>query len=146
MPTGVRLFHQTSVSIACAILEKGFRISRHTIAANWCANFTELMHSQYLCENTGCILEFNWAGPVENVFPEEPKDVKTDILYRQGVWRSILIPPTTSHLTFSRVIPGGEREFPRSLLDRVLRRDENAAAERFFRAEAGMAVPVLWAG
>lgn len=145
MPTGVRLFHQTSVSIACAILEEGFRISRHPIAEDWCANFTEQMHSQYLFENTGCILEFNWAGPVENVFPDEPKDVKTDILYRQGAWRSILIPPTATRLTFSRVIPGGEREFPRSLLDRVLRRNEKVAADRFFGAKAGTVISVLWA-
>ena len=144
MTAGIRLFHQTSVSIAHAILEKGFRISRHMIAADRCANFTEELHSQNLYENTGCILEFNWAGPVENAMLNDLPAMNADTLYRYGAWRSVLIPPTKTHLTFSRVMPGCEHEFPRSLLDRVLRRDEKVAADRFFGARAGSVVPVLW--
>ena len=144
MRTDIRLFHQTSVSNARAILQRGFRISKHIIAADAFANFTEEPHSQNLYEHTGCTLEFNWAGPVENATLDELTGMKSDTLYRYGAWRSVLIPPTRTHLTFSRVMPGSEHEFPRSLLDRVLRRDEKVAADRFFGARAGMAVPVLW--
>jgi hypothetical protein len=144
MTTCIRLLHQTSVPIAHAILDEGFRISRHMIAADRCANFTEEPHSQNLNENTGCILEFNWVGPVENAMLDELTDMNSDTLYRYGAWRSVLIPPTRTHLTFSRVMPGCEHAFPRSLLDRVLRRDEKVVADRFFGARAGTVVPVLW--
>lgn len=135
------IFHDTSIECAIAIVQDAFRVSPYMILEDQCTNFHEgRLNSQI--PNTGCRMEFAWAGPVEEFNKRSVADMRPNVLYRQnweggGFWRLALRPGTRDGLTFVRAVYSTENPAQRGIYDE---------AERIFRRAAGRAIPVRFHG
>jgi Fe-S cluster assembly iron-binding protein IscA len=92
--------HETSIISAYNILTDCFRVSVESNNGDYGANFSSEYVKDNQAERHGCILHFQWSGPVISGAGVSTENMKKDILYEQDKWRYIIAPGTSQFLTF----------------------------------------------